>query len=218
MKYFKSPPLLKGACGCFLLATTSFAQADVDNNPWARDRVVGEIVWMASDYCDAGTMLRADGTFQQTGSYSELFTEIAYTYGGSSAEGVFKLPDLRGAIPIGVGQGVGLAKYTLGDIGGKVTRPIATENTPAHSHSLSTVTASMQASKAAGNRKQAVGHYFAKSQGKVYAKPSLTPSGGVMVVVSGTSASNQSTDPLTITGQTPFLALTPCVVVVGQGQ
>jgi len=218
MNYFKSPPLLKGACSCLLLAATSLVQAEPGHNLEARNRVVGEIVWMASYDCDGATMLHADGALLMQSQYPQLFSVLGKTYGGSDSEGTFGLPDLRGSIAVGVGQGSGLAKYSLGDSGGKVNRPVAPENTPAHSHGLSTVTASMQASKAAGNRKQAVGHYFAKSEDEVYAKSSHSPSGGVMAVVSGASASNPSSDPLAITGQTPFLALTPCVVVAGQGE
>jgi len=46
-----------------------------------------------------------------------LFSLLGTTYGGDGKI-TFGLPDLRGRIPIGVGQGPDLSPYNLGQTGG----------------------------------------------------------------------------------------------------
>jgi len=45
-----------------------------------------------------------------------LFSLLGTTYGGDGMN-TFKLPDLRGAVPVGVGQGTGLPHVQLGEQG-----------------------------------------------------------------------------------------------------
>jgi microcystin-dependent protein len=56
--------------------------------------------------------LLCDGTSYTTTTYPALFAAIQYTFGGSGAN--FNVPDLRGRVSVGAGQGTGLTLRTLG--------------------------------------------------------------------------------------------------------
>ncbi|MGY8704935.1 tail fiber protein [Bradyrhizobium sp. 18BD] len=73
--------------------------------------------------------------------YQALYTVIGTTYGGDGVT-TFNLPDLRGRVPIGQGQGTGMPNYMLGQLGGEEAHTLTEAEMPAHSHALmsSTVT------------------------------------------------------------------------------
>ncbi len=62
-----------------------------------------------------------------------LFALIGTTYGGNG-QTTFGLPDFRGRVPIGAGQGPGLPNYQLGQTGGNETFTLGVNNIPAHNH------------------------------------------------------------------------------------
>jgi microcystin-dependent protein len=64
-----------------------------------------------------------------------LFTLIGTTYGGDG-QTTFALPDLRGRIPIHMGQGPGLSNYVIGESGGVEAVALLGAQMPAHGHAL----------------------------------------------------------------------------------
>ncbi len=64
-----------------------------------------------------------------------LFALLGTTYGGDGRI-TFNLPDLRGRLALGFGQGSGLSPYTLGAAGGEETHQLLASEVPAHSHTL----------------------------------------------------------------------------------
>jgi microcystin-dependent protein len=64
---------------------------------------------------------------------SALFSIIGTYYGGNGSTN-FALPDLRGRIPVGVGQGPGLPAFNLGLSEGAITETLTTNEIPAHTH------------------------------------------------------------------------------------
>ena len=67
-----------------------------------------------------------------------LFSLLGTTFGGNGTT-TFALPDLRGRLANGFGQGSGLANYTLGQRGGEETHTLSGTETPAHSHLVNAV-------------------------------------------------------------------------------
>ena len=67
-----------------------------------------------------------------------LFALLGTTFGGDGRTN-FALPDLRGRLANGFGQGAGLANYTLGQRGGEETHTLTTAETPTHSHLVNAV-------------------------------------------------------------------------------
>jgi microcystin-dependent protein len=68
--------------------------------------------------------------------YVALFSLLGAMYGGDGKI-TFALPDLRGRVAIGQGQGPGLTPYFPGDEGGSETINLVAGNLPLHSHSVS---------------------------------------------------------------------------------
>ena len=64
-----------------------------------------------------------------------LFALLGTTFGGDGRT-TFALPDLRGRLANGFGQGAGLANYTLGQRAGEEAHTLTTAETPTHSHRI----------------------------------------------------------------------------------
>jgi microcystin-dependent protein len=62
-----------------------------------------------------------------------LFSLLGTMYGGNGTS-TFALPDLRGRIPIGFGQGPGLQNYVQGEVSGTETVTLLSSEMPQHSH------------------------------------------------------------------------------------
>lgn len=64
-----------------------------------------------------------------------LFAILGTTYGGNG-QTTFALPDLRGRMAIGTGQGPGLSPIDLGEVGGDQSTTLTQNQMPLHTHSL----------------------------------------------------------------------------------
>jgi microcystin-dependent protein len=64
-----------------------------------------------------------------------LFSILGTTYGGNG-QTTFALPDFRGRVALGTGQGPGLASVQLGEVAGTASVTLTTGNLPAHNHPL----------------------------------------------------------------------------------
>lgn len=90
---------------------------------------VGEIRMFAGNFAPAGWMF-CEGQLLPISEYETLFNLIGTTYGGDG-QSTFALPDLRGRIPLHIGNG-----FTLAETGGVETVTLTTAQTPVHSHPL----------------------------------------------------------------------------------
>ena len=95
------------------------------------------------------------GTAVSRAVYASLFLAIGTTYGAGDGSTTFNLPDLRGRIPVGSGQGAGdgrtgtatgtptgtaLANRIVGEWGGEQQHTLVVSEIPAHSHTIPTNT------------------------------------------------------------------------------
>lgn len=76
-----------------------------------------------------------DGRLLSIAENSALFSILGTTYGGDGVS-TFALPDLRGRIPVGQGQGPGLRSVSLGERSGSNTATLTVANMPAHNHPM----------------------------------------------------------------------------------
>lgn len=104
---------------------------------------VATILPFAGSVAPEGFML-CDGTELLASEYVDLFTVIGSTYGADQAAGSFKLPDLRGRTPVGVGQGGGLTDRMLGASGGAEQHQLTVDEMPSHNHSNALVGGDLQ--------------------------------------------------------------------------
>ena len=88
---------------------------------------VGEIRMFAGNFAPVGWSF-CDGTLLPIADYNVLFQLIGTTYGGDG-QSTFALPDLRGRLPIHMGNG-----FTLAETGGVETVTLTASTIPAHSH------------------------------------------------------------------------------------
>ena len=77
---------------------------------------VGEIRMFAGNFAPVGWAF-CDGSMLSIAVYDVLFQLIGTTYGGDG-QSIFALPDLRGRVPVHIGQGPGLPIVNIGEIAG----------------------------------------------------------------------------------------------------
>lgn len=90
---------------------------------------VGEIRMFAGNFAPAGWMF-CEGQLLPISENEVLFQLIGTTYGGDG-ESTFALPDLRGRLPLHMGNG-----FILGEAGGTEEITLTVQQIPAHSHPL----------------------------------------------------------------------------------
>jgi microcystin-dependent protein len=78
------------------------------------------------------------GQVQSIANNETLYTLIGTTYGGDG-QTTFNLPDLRGRLPIGQGQGPGLSNYLIGQLGGTENITLTTGQMPQHNHLVNVI-------------------------------------------------------------------------------
>src|SRR6266496_3357332 len=123
---------------------------------------VGEIRMFAGNFAPAGWMF-CEGQLLPISEYETLFQLIGTTYGGDG-QSTFALPDLRGRIPLHLGNG-----FTLAETGGVETVTLTVQQIPAHSHS-------MLASADPGSLQSPAGAMTGDTANKIYrsGSPSVT--------------------------------------------
>ncbi|MGJ1269815.1 phage tail protein [Sphingobacterium spiritivorum] len=94
---------------------------------------LGEVRTFAGNFAPAGWMFCA-GTLLSISNYQALYAIIGTTYGGDGVT-TFGVPDLRGRVPVGTGQGPGLTNVVLGQKIGTETVTLLSSNLPGHTHS-----------------------------------------------------------------------------------
>src|SRR5258706_16307665 len=88
---------------------------------------VGEIRMFGGNFAPAGWMF-CEGELLPISEYETLFNLIGTTYGGDG-QSTFALPDLRGRLPLHMGNG-----FTLGQTGGVETDTLTESQMPSHNH------------------------------------------------------------------------------------
>lgn len=104
------------------------------NTPYA-----GQLLCVPYRTCPPNWMF-CQGQVLAIADYDELFQVIGNTYGGDG-QTTFALPDLRGRVPMGQGQGPGLPPYGLGQTTGVEVVWLTTSQIPPHNHWIAASTA-----------------------------------------------------------------------------
>ena len=112
--------------------------------------------------------LLCDGSLLQISQYNALYSLIGTTFGGDG-QTTFAIPDLRGRIPVGSGNGPGLTPRPAGSKGGAEQVTLIASDISAHSHVL-TATDAGATSRAASSDS-----LLAESQGRIYAAAAASP-------------------------------------------
>src|SRR5919108_442784 len=78
---------------------------------------LGELKLMSFNFAPKGGA-QCNGQFLPINQNQALFSLLGTTYGGNG-QTTFALPDFRGRVVVGTGQGPGLSNYVLGQVGGQ---------------------------------------------------------------------------------------------------
>ena len=153
---------------------------------------LGEIrMWAGSGNTAPAGWAFCNGQLLVPGQNQALFSLIGTTYGGDGVN-TFALPDLRGRVPVSVGNG-----HTLGEAGGEQGHTLSINELPQHAHQL-------MASNTQGDSVVATGHVLAVSQGLIYLNPAqvsptlVTLEAGAVTNAGGSQAHNNMQPFLTI--------------------
>jgi microcystin-dependent protein len=95
---------------------------------------VGEIRMFGGNFAPSNWAF-CNGQTLSISQYQVLYTLIGTTYGGNGTT-TFNLPNLQGQLAVGMGQGLGLSNYTIGQRGGTESVTLTTTQMAAHNHSL----------------------------------------------------------------------------------
>lgn len=95
---------------------------------------IGTIIAWAPNFAPRGWAF-CNGQIMSIAQNTALFSLIGTIYGGDGKT-TFALPDLRGRMPIGAGQGPGLSEYTQGESSGAETVSLNPDQLPPHTHNI----------------------------------------------------------------------------------
>jgi microcystin-dependent protein len=108
---------------------------------------LAEIKLFAGNFAPRG-WYECNGATLSIAQNTALFSLLGTTFGGNG-QNTFCLPDLRGRVPVGRGQGPGLSNRNQGDMGGVETVALISSQIAAHVHPLTAPTVTVTAATAA---------------------------------------------------------------------
>jgi microcystin-dependent protein len=115
----------------------------------AQSRFLGSVEAVPYNFAPHGSVF-CNGQLLSIAQNTALFSLLGTTYGGNGVT-TFALPDLRGRVAIGMGQGPGLQNYVEGESGGEESVTLTVGQIPAHSHAALGSTAVGNTVSPAGN-------------------------------------------------------------------
>jgi microcystin-dependent protein len=140
---------------------------------------IGEIRMFAGNFAPAGWAF-CEGQTVPIAENDTLFTLIGTTYGGDGQEN-FRLPDLRGRLPLHQGTGSDGTTYPLADSAGVSQVTLSTQQVPVHTHALAASTSPGSAPSPTGNLFAEGGSFNAYRPGPAsvaLAPQTVQPAGG----------------------------------------
>ncbi len=131
--------------------------------------LVGQIILFAGNFAPRGWAF-CDGQALDITDHEALFAILGTTYGGDGRM-QFKLPDLRGRVPMHAGQGLDLSPRDLGQKCGTETVALSASQLPEHRHELLVSEAPADGSRPSGGA-LATGNIYVNSSGATHQQKS----------------------------------------------
>ncbi|HEX6430553.1 MAG TPA: tail fiber protein [Niastella sp.] len=98
------------------------------------DGTLGQVIMFGGNFAPRGWAF-CQGQLMSIAQNTALFSILGTTYGGDG-QTTFGLPDLRGRVAVGQGQGPGLSAWDLGELQGNEVVNLNISEMPMHSHSV----------------------------------------------------------------------------------
>lgn len=165
---------------------------------------------------------QCNGQLLAISAYTALFSLLGTTYGGNGTT-TFALPDLRGRVPVGLGQLAGGNTYDWGEVAGTETVTLLASQMPAHTHAFSG-TGTLNAVQAVSSTAQATaGSLLARARDanatgdaipQIYVPAGTT---GTQVPIGVTVAATNSIEggSQPHTNMQPYQTLNTCIALTG---
>jgi microcystin-dependent protein len=186
------------------LLSLALAAAFPSAHACGSEAYISQVCLMASNFCPRGTA-EAAGQLLSIAQNTALFALIGTTYGGNG-QTTFALPDLRGRVPVGVGQGPGLSSIIDGQVSGQETTTLSAAQMPAHTHS-----AQLRGTASAGNTDSPVGAVPARlARSNIYTTNAADAAMGGSAITVATAGGSQ---PISL--RDPYLGMRYCIVIQG---
>jgi microcystin-dependent protein len=135
--------------GLFLLVLVSMLAMMFSVPASAQQPFLGEIRFVGFNFAPVGWAL-CEGQTMPISENVALFSLLGTTYGGDGKT-TFALPDMRGRVPVGTGQGTGLTLRNPGDKGGQESVTLTVAEMPAHRHAVIASSSAADSKAPAGN-------------------------------------------------------------------
>lgn len=149
---------------------------------------VGQIMMVGFDFNPSGWAF-CNGQLMAISENPTLFQLIGTTYGGDG-QTTFALPDLRGRVPVHIGQGAGLSNYVIGQLSGSETVTLTVNQIAAHEHVYSPAASqNEQTSNRPNNNFPSTGGYYASTTN------SSSPMGSPTIAAAGGSQPHNNLQP-----------------------
>ena len=140
---------------------------------------IGQIMMVGFSFNPQGWAL-CNGQLLAINQNQALFALLGTTYGGDG-QTTFALPDLRGRVPVGIGQGPGLSPYVIGQAAGVEATTLNVNQLPQHQHVYNPAASQNEpTSNRPDNSYPAVGGYYAATTNSTspMGAPTLANAGG----------------------------------------
>jgi microcystin-dependent protein len=168
---------------------------------------ISQIEAFAFNFAPKGWALCA-GQILPINQNQALFSLLGTTFGGNGTT-TFALPDLRGRLANGFGQGSGLANHNLGQQGGQETHTLTVTETPLHSHRINADNNGTTGGSSTPGGGVTLGAGYANEAGlpavNIYSSAAPTIAMGSLGSTGGQPHENRM----------PFLALNYCIALQG---
>jgi microcystin-dependent protein len=161
--------------------------------------ILGEIRLFAGNFAPSGWAL-CNGQLQSITQNTALFALLGVSYGGDGKT-TFALPDLRGRVPIGEGDGAGLTPRVVGEAGGEAAVSLIATEMPLHTHLANC------SSQASSNQPE--GAYWA-STGRAANAYAATPASNLSVLAAQPAGGSQPHN-----NRQPYLGMTFIIAMEG---
>jgi microcystin-dependent protein len=176
---------------------------------------VGQVEYHAFNFAPVGYAL-CNGQLLAISQNTALFSLLGTFYGGDGKSN-FALPNLQGAVPVGMGQGAGLSQYFIGETGGSASVTLSSAQIPPHTHSFMVYAGGSANSTGVPSASTVFGIGPSGGNGpnavsvKLYANDITTS--GVPVAMAGTVANAGGSSPISIVK--PSLVITFAIALQG---
>lgn len=178
------------------------------------DEFIGTIKAFGFNFAPRG-WAKCEGQLLPISQYNALFSLLGTTYGGDGRT-TFGLPDLRGRVLLGDGDGPGLSPKKLGEKNGSETNTINLTQVPPHNHEVtSNVQVSIAVNNNQGEQSTPSGNFLAKTKDNSYIdeKGNNQTLEGVTVSSNITTLNNGGGKP--VNNMQPFLTGNYCICLLG---